>query len=365
MNDVAYMDQALALAERGRCTTRPNPAVGALVVAGGRVVGEGWHQRAGEAHAETIALAAAGDAARGATLFVTLEPCSHHGRTPPCADAVIAAGIARVVVASEDPNPEVAGRGIAALRAAGIEVAVGAGADAARELNRGFLTRMTLGRPWVRVKQGASLDGRTALPSGESRWITSEAARADVQKLRAEAGCILTGVGTLLADDPRLDLRLNDSEIPQPVRAVLDTRLRTPANARIFKHGGPVLIYTADAANGGPLRELDAALIEVPLAGGSLDLDAILADLGERGINLVQVEAGPTLTGALMAEDLVDELVVYQSGAVLGADAKPLFAIPAPPTMSERVVYALREVGPIGPDLRAIWRRTGSVEARA
>jgi diaminohydroxyphosphoribosylaminopyrimidine deaminase/5-amino-6-(5-phosphoribosylamino)uracil reductase len=361
MDPRSYMKIALALAERGRCTTRPNPAVGAVMVKDGAIIGEGWHARAGEPHAEVLALEAAGDAARGATLYLTLEPCSHQGRTGPCADAVIAAGVTRVVAAMQDPNPEVSGAGFQRLRDAGIEVEVGPGADAAWELNRGFITRMELGRPWVRVKMGASLDGRTALPGGESHWITSQEARTDVQRLRAEAGCILTGMGTVLADDPRLDLRLDgensDAGIPQPVRAILDTRHRLPADARMFSCGGPIWVYTADAADAGALHEVNAAVIEVPRAGEGLDLEAVLADLAEREINLVQVEAGPTLVGALFAEDLVDELVVYQSGVILGADSAPLLGVPAPESMDQRSEMHLHEVQRAGPDLRITWRR--------
>jgi diaminohydroxyphosphoribosylaminopyrimidine deaminase / 5-amino-6-(5-phosphoribosylamino)uracil reductase len=363
------MARALTLAERGRCTTRPNPVVGAVVVKDGAVVGEGWHAHAGQAHAEVIALQAAGESARGATLVLTLEPCAHQGRTPPCVDAVIAAGIAQVVAAMEDPNPAVAGAGFARLRDAGIEVEIGPGEFEAMELNRGFVTRMLLGRPWVRVKLGASLDGRVALPSGESHWITSSEARADVQQLRAEAGCILTGIGTVLADDPRLDLRLDEhadvAAIPQPTRAVLDSERRMPADARMFSCGGPVWVYTADATGIGPLHEANAAVIEVPRAGAGLDLDAVLADLATREINLVQVEAGPTLAGALLAEDLVDELVVYQAGVVLGADALPLLEMPAPTDMDQRIEMHLHEVRRIGPDLRVSWRRAPRDEVAA
>jgi diaminohydroxyphosphoribosylaminopyrimidine deaminase / 5-amino-6-(5-phosphoribosylamino)uracil reductase len=363
MDPYDYMNRALALAERGRCTTRPNPAVGAVVVKDNEVVGEGWHVRASEDHAEVIALRAAGEAAQGASLYLTLEPCSHSGRTPPCVDAVIAAGITRVVAAMQDPNPEVSGSGFEDLREAGIEVEIGQGADEARELNRGFITRMALGRPWVRVKMGVSLDGRTALPSGESHWITSEAARTDVQQLRAEAGCILTGIGTILTDDPRLDLRLPEHdgpEIPQPVRAVLDTEQRLLADARLFGCGGPVWVYTGDASRGRALHEVNAAVIEVPRAGSGLDLEAVLADLANREINLAQVEAGPTLVGALFAEDLVDELVMYQSGVILGEDSAPLLGVPAPERMNQRSEMRLNDVRRVGPDLRTTWRRADS-----
>lgn len=358
MSDARHMARALELAAQGRLTCRPNPAVGALLVQGDEVVGEGYHHRSGGPHAEVHALEAAGEHARGATLYVTLEPCAHQGRTPPCADALIAAGIARVVAAMEDPNPQVAGEGFAALRAAGIEVEVGEGETEAIELNRGFVSRMTRGRPWLRLKLGGSLDGRTALPSGESHWITSEASRDDVQQLRAASCCILTGIGTILTDDPRLDLRHPDIEAPQPMRAILDTQLRTPADARLIEHGGPVVVYTADAARSGPLHEVNVAVVEVPRAGDRLDLDAVLADLAEREVNLVQVEAGATLAGSLLAEDLVDEFVLYQAGVVLGADARPLFDLPAAASMSERYELQLVDATRIGgEDVRLSYRR--------
>ncbi|MGC1548805.1 MAG: bifunctional diaminohydroxyphosphoribosylaminopyrimidine deaminase/5-amino-6-(5-phosphoribosylamino)uracil reductase RibD [Rhodanobacter sp.] len=334
------MAHALRLAERGLYTTQPNPRVGCVVAHGETVVGEGWHQRAGEPHAEVFALRAAGDQARGATAYVTLEPCAHHGRTPPCADALIAAGVARVVIAVEDPFPQVDGRGIGKLRAAGITVESGLMRDAARELNIGFFSRIERNRPWVRVKLAMSLDGRTALANGESKWITGEAARQDVQRWRARSSAILTGSSTVLADNPHLTVRLPEGEaFAPPLRVVLDRHLRTPAGSHILDASAPTLLLHASAADS---RFVHAQHARVTEQGNALDLKAALNLLAERGCNEVHVEAGPTLCGALFAVGLVDELLLYIAPVLLGDAARPLMHLPSLTDMAER--WSLRAV---------------------
>jgi diaminohydroxyphosphoribosylaminopyrimidine deaminase / 5-amino-6-(5-phosphoribosylamino)uracil reductase len=347
------MARALELAARGCCSTHPNPRVGAVLVREGVVVGEGWHQRAGEAHAEVHALAAAGSAARGATLYVNLEPCSHHGRTPPCADAVIAAGIARVVVAGEDPNPLVAGRGLAALGAAGIEVRLGVLETVAEELNRGFHSRMRRGRPWVCLKLAQSLDGRTALANGASQWISGPEARADVQRLRAESDAILTGIGSVLADDPRLTVRDSpwvERIAKQPLRVVVDSTGRLPPSARIASDGGRTLQVTAvdlrAPERDGVLRML------CPGTADRVDLASLLTALAGRGINQLLVEAGPVLAGALLTVGLVDELVIYQATRLLGHTARPLLELPTRERLLDCPEWQLLELRQIGSDLR-------------
>ena len=342
--DHAHMAAALRLAERGLFTTQPNPRVGCVIAQGEDVVGCGWHVRAGGPHAEVFALAEAGARARGATAYVTLEPCAHHGRTPPCADALIAAGIGRVVVAHEDPFTEVDGRGIERLRAAGIAVETGLMKPLAAELNRGFFSRIGRHRPWVRVKLAMSLDGRTALASGESKWITGEAARADVQRWRARSSAILTGLGTVRADNPRLTVRLPNS--PEdgaadngplaPLRVVLDSRLRLPADAHVLDGSAPTLLMHArDCAPG----DRDFGLAErvgVEMADDRLDLKAVLGELARRQVNELQVEAGPILCGSLLAEGLVDELLLYIAPVLLGDRANPLLALPLLSDMAAR-----------------------------
>ncbi len=297
--DHQHMAHALRLAERAAYTARPNPMVGCVIARDEVVVGEGWHQRTGGPHAEVFALRQAGAQARGATAYVTLEPCAHHGRTPPCALALIEAGVARVVAAMRDPFPKVDGGGFVLLREAGIEVAEGLMAAQARELNQGFLSRIERGRPWVRVKLAASLDGRTAMADGRSKWITGAAAREDVQHWRARAGAILTGAATVLADDPMLTVRLADTEVLPPLRVVLDARLRSLECARVREGGAPTL-YVHDAAVSPP-DAADAEFACVPSDDGRLDLGAVLALLAERGVNEVHTEAGATLAGALLA----------------------------------------------------------------
>ncbi|SFM41987.1 diaminohydroxyphosphoribosylaminopyrimidine deaminase [Ectothiorhodospira mobilis] len=361
--DHAFMGRALQLAARGLYTTDPNPRVGCVLVREGQVVGEGFHARAGEAHAEVLALRAAGEEARGATAYVTLEPCSHHGRTPPCADALAAAGVARVVAAMVDPNPRVAGRGLARLRAAGVQVESGLLEAEARELNPGFIRRMERGRPWVRVKLAASLDGRTAMADGESRWITGEAARADVQRLRARASAVLTAMGTVAADDPRLNLRLTpadlgiDAPVRQPARVVLDRTGRLSPGARLFAPpGGPVWVFTAQEALERQRAALEAAgarVDAVPLRDGHLDLTAVLQALAAREVNEVHLEAGPTLAGALLQAGLMDECVLYLAPHLMGTQARGLFHLPIH-DMAGRIPLEIRDVRPVGRD----WRLT-------
>lgn len=352
--DHRHMTRALRLAEHGLCTATPNPRVGCVLVRDGRVVGEGWHERAGEPHAEVHALRVAGEAARGATAYVTLEPCSHHGRTPPCANALIDAGVARVVVAMRDPNPLVAGRGIELLTLAGIRVDVGLMEAAARELNIGFVSRMTRGRPWVRLKTASSLDGKTALLNGESKWITGEAARQDVQHWRARSCAILTGVGTVLADDPQMSLRLADAT-RQPLRVVVDSQLRTPVSAKILQ-GGEVLLVCQDAdVAAGRLEHLLQAgvtVLELPGPEGRPDLGLLLEALAQRGVNELHVEAGATLNGALLQAGLVDEWLAYQAPMVLGHAARGLFDLPELTDMAGCQAFALCDHAWLGTDLR-------------
>lgn len=349
--DSQWMAHALRLAERGLYTTSPNPRVGCVLVKQGEVVGEGWHERAGEPHAEVHALRAVGSAAQGATAYVTLEPCSHHGRTPPCADALIAAGVARVVVAMQDPNPLVSGRGIALLKAAGIAVECGLMEAEARRLNAGFCSRMERGLPWVRSKIAASLDGRTALANGVSQWITGTAARQDVQRWRARSCVVMTGIGTVLADDPRMDVRDLDTG-RQPLRVVLDRHLRMPPSARILQ-GGSILIYTAvdDAAKQSELERTGAQVIKFP---AEFSLQRILQDLASRGINEVLLEAGPTLNGAMFKAGLVDELVLYQAPQLLGDAARGMAALGVLSTLDERINLAWQDVRQVGNDLRIV-----------
>ena len=350
--DSLWMAQALQLAERGLYTTSPNPRVGCVLVRNGDVVGEGWHERAGEPHAEAHALRAAGDAARGATAYVTLEPCSHHGRTPPCADALIRAGVARVVVAAQDPNPQVAGQGIAKLRAAGIEVECGLMESAAHELNIGFFARMTRGAPWVRSKIAMSLDGRTALANGESKWITGEAARQDVQHWRARSCAVLTGIGTVLADDPQLNVR--DIETSrQPLRAVVDSRLQMPPSARLLQQRGAV-VYTAtqDAQKIAALEQAGARVFVLPDASGQVDVAAVLRDLAAQGCNEVLVEAGSKLNGALLKAGLVDELVLYLAPQLLGDMARGMAQLGELTSLEQRIELEWKDVRHVGKDLR-------------
>jgi diaminohydroxyphosphoribosylaminopyrimidine deaminase/5-amino-6-(5-phosphoribosylamino)uracil reductase len=353
--DHALMAQALALAARGLYTARPNPMVGCVIACDGEVVGEGWHPRTGEPHAEVFALRQAGERARGATAYVTLEPCAHFGRTPPCADALVQAGVARVVAAMRDPFPRVDGAGFARLQAAGIEVASGLMEAQAHELNRGFLSRVQRGRPWLRVKLAASLDGRTAMAGGESKWITGESARADVQRWRARSAAILTGADTVLADDPALTVRLEEAaEFVPPLRVVIDTRLRSLARGRVRDGTAPTLyLHGPDVV---PPPGISAEFAAVPLHDGRPDLDAVLGLLGERGLNEVQVEAGPVLCGALLRAGLVDELLLYQAPLLLGDTARPLFAGLGIETMAQRLRWTTVDEARFGDDRRLLLR---------
>lgn len=354
--DLRHMQRALRLAERGAYTARPNPMVGCVIAHGEEIVGEGWHQRTGGPHAEVFALRQAGARARGATAYVTLEPCAHHGRTPPCADALIDAGVARVVAALRDPFPQVAGAGLERMRAAGIEVIADVMSAQARELNRDFLSRIERGRPWVRVKLAMSLDGRTALANGESKWITGEAARNDVQHWRARSGAILTGIGTVLADDPRLTARVPDADIAPPLRVVLDRHLRAPAGANVLDGNAPTLFLHAPDAT--PDARFSQAECEaLPEAEGGLSLAAALEHLAARGINEVQVEAGPTLSGALFAQGLLDELLLYISPVILGSAARPLLALPSLTDMADRWHLRVVDEVKVGDDWRLLLRR--------
>ncbi len=367
--DHALMARALRLAGRGLFTTQPNPRVGCVIAHGEEVVGEGWHQCAGHPHAEVFALAAAGDRARGATAYVTLEPCGLHGRTPPCADVLIAAHVARLVIASEDVFQHGADA-LDRLRAAGIVVETGLMRGVARDLNRGFFSRIERGRPWLRVKLATSLDGRTALANGASKWITGEAARADVQKWRARSSAILTGVGTVLADDPRLTARLRspsaisphagsletqEAASPMgvtPLRVVLDSRLRTPRGAHVLDGSAPTLLLHAHDALSDDDRFAQVKRVAVASGPGGLDLDAVLGLLAARGMNEVQVEAGSTLAGALFAAGFVDELLLYIAPVLLGDSARPMLAVPALSEMSARWKLRLFEQRQVGDDLR-------------
>lgn len=356
--DRRMMRRALELAALGRYSAPPNPRVGCVIVQGERIVGEGWHRKSGEAHAEPIALRAAGEAARGATVYVTLEPHSHQSRTPPCTRALIDAGVRRVVSAALDPNPAVHGAGVEQLLAAGVQAETGLFEAEARELNAGFEKRMTTGLPRVIVKIGASLDGRVALANGESRWITGEVSRADVQKLRAESGAVLTGIDTVLADDPQFTVRDAGLELlgRVPLRAILDSKLRTPAAARLFKEPGDVVIFAADDA---PERaDLNQArMMSVPrAAAGGLDLARVLAELGRLQCNDVLVEAGPTLAGAFIEAGLVDELIVYLAPVLLGPDARPMLRLPPLERLADRVQFALQRTEAMGSDVKLVLR---------
>jgi diaminohydroxyphosphoribosylaminopyrimidine deaminase/5-amino-6-(5-phosphoribosylamino)uracil reductase len=353
IEDRRWMARALELARRGLETTAPNPRVGCVLVRDGVVVGEGWHERAGLPHAEVNALRAAGANAQGAAAYVTLEPCSHHGRTPPCADALVKAGVRRVVVATGDPNPEVAGLGIARLRAAGIDVECGLLEAEARALNVGFFRRMELGLPFVRCKLAMSLDGRTAMASGESRWITAEPARADVQRLRARSCAVLTGIGTVLADDPRLDVRREDTAPParQPLRVVLDSGLRIPAAARVLAPPGSVLIVTAAGRAAPRLVAEGAELLCLQAEDGRVPLRAVLQALAARGCNEVLIEAGATLAGAFARAGLIDEYVLYVAPVLMGSHARPLLDLPFE-RMDERRPLSIRDISAVGTDWR-------------
>ncbi len=341
------MAEALALAALGRDSAAPNPRVGCVVVRDGALLGQGWHRAAGEPHAEVLALAQCGARARGATVYVNLEPCAHHNRTAPCADALIAAAVGRVVVATLDPNRHVNGRGLARLAAAGVAVSVGCQAAAADRLNAGFFRRQRVGMPWLRAKLAMSLDGRTAMASGQSQWITGAAARADAQRLRARSCALLTGVGTVLADDPRLTVRGVGPRSRQPLRAVMDSAARTPPHARLWATGGEVVLFTAGAAPGAHCQPMPDGAGQVSPAG------ALRWLAEQRECNEVLLEAGATLCGAFLRESLIDELVIYAAPVLLGASAKPLFDWQVD-ALADGMRLDVRTVRPLGRDWRIV-----------
>lgn len=355
-NDTAHMALALRLAVKGRYTAHPNPMVGCVIVKDGARVGEGWHEQNGAAHAEINALNNAGDRAKDATVFVTLEPCAHHGKTPPCASALIAAGVQKVVVAVEDPFPKVAGRGIAELTAAGIDVTVGLLAERATDLNRDFFRRVTTNRPLVRLKLACSLDGAIAMTNGESQWITGPHARADVQRLRAASGAILTGIGTVLSDDPSLTVRAEGRETNgrQPLRVVLDTALRMPLSANMLALPGQTLLCHASSDDGKALEKAGAELLAVGCNKNRVNADDVLSELARRGINSILVEAGPTVAGYFLEHDLVDELVIYQAPHIMGSQTQGLVRTPTWSSLSDRLALRLCDVRRIGRDTRII-----------
>ena len=352
------MASALRYARRGVMTTSPNPNVGCVIVKDNQEIAVGWHQKAGEAHAEINALNSAGDQAKGSIVYVTLEPCSHQGKTGPCADALIKAGVSTVYIAMKDPNPLVAGQGMKRLEAAGIDVKVGLLEGRARELNKGFIKRMEKGLPFVRVKMAMSLDGKTAMASGESQWVTGPDARQDVQQYRARSSAILTGIGTVLADDPSLNVRLdnsvigNNEEVRQPLRVILDSQGRFPENAKLLELDGPVLLLTADKTK--VFKHENLQVEEVPLKNNKLDLHHVMKVLADHEINDVHVEAGSVLCGALLNEDLVDEIIVYMASHLMGDDAQGLFALPGIETMKQRIDLKIDDIRAVGDDWRII-----------
>lgn len=361
--DAFYMARALELARKGVYSTHPNPRVGCVIVRDGEVVGEGWHARAGEPHAEVHALRQAGDKAKGATAYVTLEPCSHHGRTPPCADALVNAGVGRVVAAMQDPNPDVAGRGLLRLMSAGIAVQSGVLESEARAINKGFLKRMEHGLPYVRVKLAMSLDGRTAMASGESKWITGPEARSAVQRLRAQSSVVLTGADTILADDARLTVRPDElglnAELTAlavtrpPLRVLVDGRLRVPLDAPFFKADNALVATCAAASARERYQEQGHELLALPSSGGHVDLRKLLVELAARGVNDILVEAGPRLAGAFTRLGLVDEFQIFVAAKFMGSSARPLLDLPLA-QMSESLELKIVEMRAIGSDWRVV-----------
>ncbi|WP_122770641.1 bifunctional diaminohydroxyphosphoribosylaminopyrimidine deaminase/5-amino-6-(5-phosphoribosylamino)uracil reductase RibD [Pseudomonas viridiflava] len=361
--DVHYMARALELARKGLYSTHPNPRVGCVIVREGQIVGEGWHALAGEPHAEVHALRQAGEQARGATAYVTLEPCSHHGRTPPCADALVNAGVTRVVASMQDPNPEVAGRGLLRLMTAGIAVQCGVLEAEARALNKGFIKRMETGQPYVRVKLAMSLDGRTAMASGESQWITGPEARSAVQRLRAQSSVVLTGADTVLADKARLTVRPDElglnaeltalAAARAPLRVLIDGRLRVPLDAPYFQAGSALVATCAAASARGRYHDEGHEIVAMADSAGHVDLRKLLTELGTRGVNEVLVEAGPRLAGAFTRLGLVDEFQIFIAGKFLGSSARPLLDLPLA-QMSEALELKIVEMRAVGNDWRVI-----------
>ena len=352
--DCTHMTRALQLAARGEYSAHPNPMVGCVIVKNDEIVGEGWHQRAGEPHAEINALAAAGNKAKGATVYVTLEPCAHHGKTPPCAEALISAGVGKVIAAMRDPFDQVAGRGLKMLGDAGVETEVGLMQSGAESLNAGFICRVTRNRPFVRMKVAASIDGAIAMKSGESQWITGPEARQDVQRLRARSGAIMTGIGTVLADDPSLSVRLKDLDTggSQPLRVLLDSRLRTPISAGMLTLPGATLVCCTGKHDHSRLRDAGAEVRSYGSDGATVNVAEVLEDLARRGINDVLVEAGPGVTGYLLENELVDELVIYQAPHIMGSETRGMFHTPSWSALADRKALEIIDVRRIGGDTR-------------
>lgn len=361
--ECSFMAQAIKLARKGRFTCHPNPRVGCILVQNGVVVGDGFHQRAGELHAEPVALFEAGERAKGATAYVTLEPCSHHGRTPPCADALIQSGVSRVVVAMEDPNPKVAGRGLERLRQAGIDVYVGLLESEAQALNPGFIKRMRHGLPFVRCKLAMSLDGRTAMASGESKWITSDAARRDVHRLRALSSAVMTGVETVIADDASLNVRLLAAELdgvefehdlPSPQRVVLDSRLRMPSQSKMLSLPGRTTIFSleSESKRRSVLEAAGAEVVSIPEQNGQVDLHAVMRYLARHEINEILLEAGSQLAGSMLQAGLLDELVIYMAPHLMGDGGKGLFHLPGLVQMQDRIELKIKDIRAVGRDWR-------------
>lgn len=361
IDDIRHMSDALRQARRGQYTTQPNPRVGCVIVKDGVVVGEGFHARAGGPHAEIVALKQAGYRAYGATVYVTLEPCAHHGRTPPCANELVIAGVKRVVAATLDANPLVAGKGMKILEAAGIETRVGVLEEEARALNAGFLRRMSDGLPWTRVKVAASLDGRTGMANGESKWITGPEARRDVQKWRAMSSAIITGIGTVLADDPQLSVRPEEwtewhyGDVVPPWRVILDSDFRTPVKAELFKAKGRLIIVGTHSQldRQTALSDAGAEIWVLPKKDGGIDLRALLEKLGREGANEVLVEAGATVSGAFARAGLVDEYVLYMAPLLLGSSARPLLDWPMA-SMRDQRRLVITDTRMVGGDIRLI-----------
>ena len=356
--DQQHMAEALRLAEKGLFTATPNPRVGCVIVRDGETVGAGWHEKTGGPHAEIVALHAAGKRARGATAYVSLEPCSHHGRTPPCVDALIEAGIARVIAAMQDPNSKVSGSGFARLRAAGIQVESGLMQDEARALNIGFVARMSRGLPWVRMKIAASLDGRTALANGQSRWITGPEARRDGHAWRARACAVLTGIGTVRDDDPQLNVREVETT-RQPLKVVVDSRLQLPLSAKLLQ-SGRVLVAAAveDKAGIAALQDKGAEVVVLPNARGKVELMDLMRELARRELNEVHVEAGYKLNGSLLVAGLVDELLIYLAPSILGDSACGMFSLSELTDLAQKRLVQFGGVQIIGSDLRILARVT-------
>ncbi|WP_243748856.1 bifunctional diaminohydroxyphosphoribosylaminopyrimidine deaminase/5-amino-6-(5-phosphoribosylamino)uracil reductase RibD [Pseudomaricurvus alcaniphilus] len=367
-NDRALMARAIQLARLGLYSTMPNPRVGCVLVKDGEILAEGWHRRAGEGHAEVNALAQAGERARGATAYVSLEPCSHTGKTGPCSEALLRAGIKRVVFGMEDPNPQVAGRGLQQLHEAGVEVVGPVLEQEARDLNPGFIKRMQTGLPWVRCKMAMSLDGRTAMASGESKWVTGPAARSDVQRLRARSCAIVTGIGSILHDDSALSVRadeLNVTEVAlatavQPLRVVLDSSQRLPFGAKVVQSPAGLLVVSCGVTPDEALTEAGVEQVSLPGRDQRVDLSALVKELGRRQCNEVMVEAGAQLAGAFLRRGLLDELVIYMAPKLMGSEARPLFELPLQ-SMAARLPLTIQDIRAVGAD----WRITARPDPEA